>query len=447
MKSPLKIYQEWKQDKSLGDVVKNTGYMITSNTATTGLTFIQGILAAVILGPIEYGLLGMVVSFSSNINRLFSFRMGEMVVKFGGEFLENQEFRKASALIKFAGLAELITSILAYILLIVLAPWAAKVILKDPLITKWIIIYGLALLANFSSETSTAILQIGNQFRNLARLNFFQSLLTAIWIVVLFFSQGNLIQVLLAYLAGKLLFGSGLFILAIKTMNTILGKEWWEIRLSELENKKSIIKFAISTNISGTLNIIIRDSEVLWVGYFLSPLYAGYFKFSIAVINAIILPISQLITVTYPQINKSIVAKQWNSLKKLLSRTSLIAFFWVIICSLGLVFFGEWVLSFIKDGAYVPALPYIFVLIIGYGFASIFFWNRNVLLSFNQPNVPLLIMLVFGGIKTILMFVLIPRFGYLMQAGLLSGYFVISIGMMVILGVRQIRNQESREVN
>ncbi|MDO9085533.1 MAG: oligosaccharide flippase family protein [Anaerolineaceae bacterium] len=447
MKSPLKIYQEWKQDKSLGDVVKNTGYMITSNTATTGLTFIQGILAAVILGPIEYGLLGMVVSFSSNINRLFSFRMGEMVVKFGGEFLENQEFRKASALIKFAGLAELITSILAYILLIVLAPWAAKVILKDPLITKWIIIYGVALLANFSSETSTAILQIGNQFRNLARLNFVQSLLTAIWIVVLFFSQGNLIQVLLAYLAGKLLFGSGLFILAINTMNKILGKEWWEIRLSELENKKSIIKFAISTNISGTLNIIIRDSEVLWVGYFLSPLYAGYFKFSIAVINAIILPISQLITVTYPQINKSIVAKQWNSLKKLLSRTSLIAFFWVIICSLGLVFFGEWVLSFIKDGAYVPALPYIFVLIIGYGFASIFFWNRNVLLSFNQPNVPLLIMLVFGGIKTILMFVLIPRFGYLMQAGLLSGYFVISIGMMVILGVRQIRNQESREVN
>jgi O-antigen/teichoic acid export membrane protein len=446
MKSPLKIYQEWKQDKSLGDVVKNTGYMITSNTATTGLTFIQGILAAVILGPIEYGILGMVVSFASNVNRLFSFRMGEMVVKFGGEFLENKEFKKASALIKFAGLAELITSILAYILLIVLAPWAAKVILKDPLITKWIIIYGVALLANFSSETSTAILQIGNEFRKLALLNFFQSLLTAIWIVVLFFSQGNLIQVLLAYLAGKFLFGSGIFVFAIKTMNLILGKEWWEIRLSELDNKKSIMKFAISTNISGTLNIIIRDSEVLWVGYFLSPLFAGYFKFSIAVINAVILPVSQLITVTYPQINKSIVAKQWKSLKKLLNRTSLIAFFWILLCSLGLVFFGEWVLSFIKDGAYLPALPYFFVLIIGYGFASIFFWNRNVLLSFNQPNVPLLIMLVIGGFKTILMFVLIPRFGYLMQAGLLSGYFLISIGMMVILGVRQIKIQENMEV-
>ena len=59
MKSPLKIYQEWKQDKSFGDVIKNTGYMVTSNTATTGLTFIQGILAAIILGPLEYGVLGI----------------------------------------------------------------------------------------------------------------------------------------------------------------------------------------------------------------------------------------------------------------------------------------------------------------------------------------------------------------------------------------------------
>ncbi len=36
MKSPLKIYHEWKQDKSLGEVIKNTGYMVTSNTASTG---------------------------------------------------------------------------------------------------------------------------------------------------------------------------------------------------------------------------------------------------------------------------------------------------------------------------------------------------------------------------------------------------------------------------
>jgi O-antigen/teichoic acid export membrane protein len=446
MKSPLKIYHEWKQDKSLGEVIKNTGYMVTSNTASTGLTFIQGMLAAIILGPVEYGLLGMVVSFASNVNRLLSFRMGELVVKFAGEYIEKKENKKAAVVVKFAGIAEILTSLVAYLLLIILAPWAAKVFLKDPSFTPWIIIYGFALLVNLMTETSTAILQIGNQFRKLATLNFLQSLITAIWIIILFFTKGDLIQVLMAYLAGKFLYGSGIFLLAMKTMTELIGKNWWKASLSELEGKKGLMKFAFSTNISSTLNLVIRDSEVLWVGYFLSPLYAGYYKFSVAVINAIILPVSQFITVTYPQINKKIISKQWKELKRLLRGTSTISLIWILLCVGGLIIFGEWILSFIKDGAYMPSLPYIYVLMFGYGFASVFFWNRNLLLSFNLPNIPIKIMAIVGGIKTVLMFVLIPIYGYLMQGALLSAYFIISIGIMVYLGLKKISFEEKVSV-
>lgn len=442
MKSLVKIYHEWIHDKSLEEIIKNTGYMVTSNTASTILTFVQGMLAAIILGPVEYGLLGMVVSFASNVNRLLSFRMGELVVKFGGEYIEKKEINKAAAVIKFAGLAEIITSLVAYLLLILLAPWAAKVILKDPLISRWIIIYGTALLANFMTETSTAILQIGDQFRKLAVLNFLQSLLTAIWIVILFFTKGDLFQVLLAYLAGKFLYGTGIFVLAIITMRELVGGKWVQASFNVLKDKKALIRFAFSTNISSTLNLVIRDSEVLWVGFFLGPLYAGFYKFSVAVINAVILPVSQFITVTYPQINKKIVAKQWKDLKRLLRGTSTIAFAWIVLCAIGLAVLGEWILSFIKDGAYIPALPYIYVLMIGYGFASIFFWNRNLLLSFNLPDLPIKIMAIVGGIKTILLFILVPKFGYLMQAGLLSSYFVVSIGIMVYLGLKKISIEE-----
>jgi O-antigen/teichoic acid export membrane protein len=250
----------------------------------------------------------------------------------------------------------------------------------------------------------------------------------------------------MAYLAGKFLYGSGIFLLAMKTMTELIGKNWWKASLSELEGKKGLMKFAFSTNISSTLNLVIRDSEVLWVGYFLSPLYAGYYKFSVAVINAIILPVSQFITVTYPQINKKIISKQWKELKRLLRGTSTIALIWILLCVGGLIIFGEWILSFIKDGAYMPSLPYIYVLMFGYGFASVFFWNRNLLLSFNLPNIPIKIMAIVGGIKTVLMFVLIPIYGYLMQGALLSAYFIISIGIMVYLGLKKISFEEKVSV-
>jgi O-antigen/teichoic acid export membrane protein len=250
----------------------------------------------------------------------------------------------------------------------------------------------------------------------------------------------------MAYLAGKFLYGSGIFLLAMKTMTELIGKNWWKASLSELEGKKGLMKFAFSTNISSTLNLVIRDSEVLWVGYFLSPLYAGYYKFSVAVINAIILPVSQFITVTYPQINKKIISKQWKELKRLLRGTSTISLIWILLCVGGLIIFGEWILSFIKDGAYMPSLPYIYVLMFGYGFASVFFWNRNLLLSFNLPNIPIKIMAIVGGIKTVLMFVLIPIYGYLMQGALLSAYFIISIGIMVYLGLKKISFEEKVSV-
>lgn len=446
MKFPKKIYQDLFKDKSLGSVLRNTGYMVTSNAGSTVLTFIQGMLAAIILGPVAYGLLGMVVSVASNVNRLLSFRMGELVVKFGGEYLEKGQRIKAGKLIKLAGFTEILTAIIAYLILVAIAPWAARVVLKEPDLTRWIIFYGIALLANFMTETSTAVLQIGNKFKNLAFLNFSQSLLTAVWILVLFFTKGGLVEVLMAYLAGKLLYGSGIFILALRTLKELIGAGWWKSKMFDLEDKTGLIKFAISSNISSTLNLVIRDSEVLIIGFLLNSAYAGYYKFSAAVINAITLPVSQFITVTYPEINTKVVSKKWKELKRLLKNTSLIAFGWIMACFLGLIVAGKWILSFIKDGAYIPALPFIYILLIGYGFASVFYWNRNLLLSFNLPNLPLIIMAVVGSIKTVMMFLLIPRFGYLMQPSLLSAYFVVSIGIMVYLGWKIINKEEKVSV-
>lgn len=435
------IVRDWAQDKLLGSVIRNTGYLVSSNTIGMVLTSIQGILAAILLGPVEYGKLGMMIMFASSVNRLLSFRMGDLVIKYAGDFLARNEVNKASAVIKLAGLTEIITSVFAYILLVLLSPFAAKLIIKDPLVSKWIILYGIALLANLATETSIAVLQLGNQFKKIAMLNLAQSILTAGWIVVLFVSKGNVFQVLMAYLAGKLVFGLGIFIISINSSPDLLGSKWWQHSLSEVKNKKAMAKFAVSTNLSGTVNLIIRDSEVLWVGYFLSSLEAGYYKFGLAIMNIILMPITPFIQTTFPEINKAIAQRNWGPLKRMIQRTTVIAITWTLACALGLAVLGKWLLSFIKDGAYIPSLPVVFILLIGYGFANIFFWNRNLLLSLGNPNFPLFVTAIIGTLKTIAMFILVPVFGYLVQAGLLSAYFVLSVGITVVKGYSDLKKK------
>jgi len=435
-----KILDGLRQDQLIKRVLTNSSYLFSSNTLSSGLTTIQGVLAAIILGPKDYGLLGLIITFASNVNRLLSFRMGELVIKFAGSYLENGEKEKASAVIKFAGIAEIITSITAYLLLLLTAPFAAKYLLKNPELSNWIMIYGVALLANFMTETSTAILQLANKYKSIALFNLIQNILTAIWIIILFFTQGNIFEILTAYLVGKFVFSFGISTAGVLQLNKLIGRHWLSSKFKLIKNKREIIRFAISTNLSGTVNLLIRDSEVLWFGYFWSPEIVGYYKFGLAILNPIMLPINTLISTTYPEINKLISQKLWDPLRKFLKKITLISLLWTGACAVGLAILGELILSWIKDGKFLPSLPITFILLIGYGFANIFFWNRNLLLSFNRPNTPLLVMGVFGIIKIIVMLITVPKFGYLYQAALLSLYFIFSVSANSFLGLRLIRN-------
>lgn len=427
----MSLSVKWLQDKVLLRVIRNTGYLFSSQGISMVLSTLQGILAAVLLGPSSYGALGVIILFASSVNRLLSFRMGEVVVKFAGQALALGQRERAAAVIKAAGMTEAITSVVAYVLLVLLSPLAADYIVKDPAATTWIIVYGLALLANLMTETASAVLQIGDHFRVQALINLISSALTAGLILLAFLFHGGVEAVLMAYLLGKLVSGVGPMLVAYKKLKPLLGEGWLSVPLNRLHDRAAIARFAISTNLSGTINLVIRDSEVLWVGFFLSTLQAGYFKFALAVMNIVLMPINPFIATTFPEISCSVAEKRWNDLQTLLQRTSWIAFAWTLSAVVGLLLLGQPFLGWLKGGAYLPSYPAILILVAGYGFANIFFWNRPLLLAFGRPNFPLLVTFLVGVVKTALMFALVPRFGFLAQAWLLSGYFIFSVGIIV----------------
>lgn len=436
----------WREDTLLRRVLRNTTYLFSSNTISMGLTSLQGLMAAALLGAKDYGTQGLIIAFASNLNRLLSFRMNELVVKYAGHFLADGEHKKAGAVIKAAGIAEAITSFTAYGLLLLLAPWGAAVFIKDPTTVPWIGIFGLALLANLATETSTAVLQLGGHYRTQAMLTLAQNLVTAGWIGAAFFLKGSFIDVILAYLAGKSLFGLGMLGAAIYHTRSLLGAGWWKASTHQQLEWRGMASFAVSTNLSQTVNMLIRDSEVLWVGYFLSSTQAGYYKFALAMVNVILMPINPFIQTTFPEMTRSVAKKAWSQLRTLLRRTSLIALTWTGGAALGLLIFGKWLLSIFKHGEYLPALPVIWILLVGFGFANVLFWNRSLLLAFGRPHYPLTANILAGIVKTSLMFLLVPLLGIRMEAVALSLYFILSIGAITLEGLRDLKRVESLPV-
>jgi O-antigen/teichoic acid export membrane protein len=443
-------FDAWRKDHLLGRVVRNSSYLFISNAISAVLS----IVTANLLGVVDFGLLGIIIAFVSNANRLLSFRMSELVVRYVGEAVASGDRDKAAAVVKAAGGAEALTSVFAYLVVLVLSPFAAKFIAHDSGFTPLFYLYGLSILTHFASETATGVLQVSGHYRSQAVINLIQSIVTALGIVYAFYTHAGLLTVLIAYLLGKVILGLAPICVALYWLPRFLYPGWQKSAYSLKPLRKELVHFGLSTNFSGTINMVARDSEVLWVGYFFSPMVAGFFKTALAIINLVVMPITPFISTTYPEITQSVATRQWLRLKNLLRRVTMLSGGWTIAVSVGLVLFGRQLLFnpitilgrtiSIYSAEFLPAYPIILVLLVGFGFANTFFWNRPLLLATSQADYALWAAFLGMLAKVCLAFVLLPESGYLAEAWLLSGYFIITVGAMVWRGLSRLVSDSTR---
>jgi O-antigen/teichoic acid export membrane protein len=450
MKQRYSGIRSWGKDVILKKIIGNSAYLFASQAVGAVLS----ILTANLLGVASFGELGVVIGFVTNVNRLFSFRMSDFVVHYMGGFLAEDKRKQAAAVLKAAALTELATSLAAYLVLLLLSRWGASSFAKDPATQPLFIIYGFAILGNVMAETATGALRVTGHFRSQALLNLLQSLITAGLFVGVFINRGGVFSVMLVYLAGKMILGIGPVLLALYWLPKSLGKGWWRTPMREnLPEHKPMLRFALNTNFSSIITIFARDSEVLWVSYFFDTTVAGYFKVALAVINLMVMPITPFIGTTFPEITRHVVKREWKKLKVLLTRVTTLSGLWTGAVAAGLVLFGRqllfspWLLFgrtiYIYKEAYAPAYGVLLVLLIGYGVANIFFWDRSLLLAFGKAELPLKVSFFAMLGKVLLAVLLVPLLGYLAEAALFSAYFVVSVGIITLKGLSEIYHQFS----
>ena len=449
MKRLLSGMKTWGKDVVLKKVVGNSAYLFGSQAIGAVLS----ILTANLLGVTGFGALGVVTSFVTNINRLLSFRMSDFVVRYMGGYLAEDDRTRAAAVLKVAALTEMATSLVAYGVLVLLSGWGATQFAKDPSTQSLFLVYGLTILGNVVTETATGALNVMGHFRSQALLNLLQSVLTAGLFVLVFINQGGVFQVMMVYLVGKMVLGIGPVLLALFWLPKSLGKGWWRTPLrGNLPPRKPMIQFAVNSNFSGTITILARDSEILWAGYFFDTTVAGYFKVALAVINLVVMPITPFISTSFPEITRHIVKREWDKLKQLLTRITVISGVWTGTVAAGLVLLGRQLLFspwslfgyaiYIYKAGYGPAYGVLLVLLVGFGVANIFFWDRTLLLSFGKAGLPLKVSFFAMLGKVLLAFLIVPSLGYLAEAGLFSAYFVVTVGVLVWRGLKEIQTNE-----
>lgn len=430
------------------NVLKNSGYLILSNLISVFLT----VYITRLLGAYAYGVLGIITSYVTNINKFFSFRMNEMVVHFAGDPYARGETRKTGALIKFAAGLEAGTSLFAFLVLIISAKFGAELFLEDPTLSNQVILYGLSILAGGCIETANGVLRIFGEYRSIAWINLLQNGVVLAFVLISGNRGFGLTGILTAYLIGKVLLCVAPVVFMLKLLPRRLGADWFRAPLSLLGEKREILRFTFSTNVSNTINLIARDGEVLWIGALLSPLYAGYYKTAMTIINMVLLPINPFIDTTYPAMVRLIGERKWRDVKRLLANATTVSAAWTGACLIGLVALGRRLLfqpvaffglSFqVFSAEFLPSYALILILMIGYGVANVLFWNRTLLLSFEKADTAMWISLAGMGLKVILTLTLVPNAAYPAEAAILSAYLAGTVLWMTWVGLRTLNRAE-----
>ena len=442
--SPARLWSRLVSNPLLVRVIRNSGYLLSATTISTGLSMVQGALTARLLGVEGFGMVGLITDFGSNVNRLTSFRMSQLVIHFVGDYTEKGKPREAAAVFKAAGLVEIASSLLAVALIVALAPFAAQVIAHDPGSASLFVVYSLAILANLIMETSTGLLQFADRFAALSWITLGQSVLTLALMAAAFVRQGDLLAVVIAFTAGKASGALASTGVALVEARRRWGPGWWRAPLHLLaDRRREMIRFAWSTNLSTSIALLTRDSELLWLGAFSSPTQVGYYKVARAVTNILFVPVNPLISTTYREASLEVSARRWPNVRSLLRSGSLLASLWTLPAALGLVFFGHAFISWVYTPESAAAYGPLLILLIGTVAVNILYWNRSLLLLLGEPAYPNWVQLWAGLLKIAATVVFVPLTGAAGMAVLLSAYFATTTAVLVARTRQLLRRAEA----
>ncbi|MEX1248611.1 MAG: oligosaccharide flippase family protein [Anaerolineales bacterium] len=423
-------------------IVRNSSYLVSATVLAAGLGMVQNAFQARALGAAGIGLLAAVATFANVINRFTSFRIDELVVKYVRLYEERKQHDKAAAVYKLAALLEASGSLVAFLLIMLLAPLGVSLFSDVPGVESIFVLYGSLVVINIFFDSSDGMLQVFNRFDAKSIIDITQSIVRLGATTFVFFTGGGLTEMILAELAGRLLRSVAVMALALHTAGKQWGAGWWRTPFSVLRSdRRSLLTFAFSTNLSATVSLVAKDSEGLWVNAFLGNVAGGYYSLALTLIGFLQIPVSPLPSTTYPELSRAVAQDNWAAVRKVLGRGSALAALYSIPVTIALILFGRDVILLMADTEFLPAYAPLMILLIGYTFANIFYWNRAALLAFNRPVYPTLVNLT-GMILKVSGILLFAAYGAVAFAALLSGYYIFTVGFAVLRVLRDLRTHQ-----
>ena len=192
----------------------------------------------------------------------------------------------------------------------------------------------------------------------------------------------------------------------IKKAFPILNKNIKSINLT-----KELLKFSLPLLFMGFLNLIIKWTDVLMIGYFIDASQVGVYNVALPTANLLILTPTALMAIFLPIITGLYSQNRFNQIKKISKTISK----WIFFINLPIFFLiallSKQIITIMFGPDYINATIPLYILLFGYLIHSFTHVHSSALTMIKRTNINFYIMLVSIFINITINYILIPKIG------------------------------------
>ncbi|PJF39514.1 MAG: hypothetical protein CUN55_14145 [Phototrophicales bacterium] len=184
---------------------------------------------------------------------------------------------------------------------------------------------------------------------------------------------------------------------------------------------------------------MVRNSDILLLGYLFTPAQVGYYRVATSLTSLIRVPVTPLYSASYPELTYLWQIKDINTLKRILKRLVMTTSIIAITATVTIFIFGKWLIAITVSNEYLPALPVIYWLTISNALAIISSYGHALLLAMNKATSSLQALAV-GLMGQIIILVILAPFMGIIAAGIASVIFYILWITIVLTTIYRVIN-------
>jgi len=427
-----------RADHDFRALVRSSGLLYVAGIFSYGLTFLQQITTANLIGLNAYGQFATVVAATGLVMLIADFRTWEAASKFLAVPLATKDYQQASRIVGWLSAFDVVSGAIGASAVLLLSPLLAQYLLHDEATQVLIALYSFSLpFRLFAAGVPNAFLRLENRFGWLAAKSIVFSVARLILISGPAFMGLGLPGVLVGALAADAFHACVMAWLTFKLWHDLQVEQPVRRRLTLARPAElgRILDMLRTLWIGASLKALQLETFIPILALLTSPAQVGLLRFGLDVAQMVMRlsePFSIVIQPTLIQLGETGDRKRF-------LRYIALAFCGLLLIAVpffaGVVTLGPSILPLFIDPVYIPAIPVIQVLALGFAVSAAMLWLRPAIIALDcvrQQNTVGLFTLIVSVVSLILV---APAYGAIGAAVVMTGfllfYNLLSSGIVI----------------